>query len=281
MDFLEPIKVKEYGGQPVTIAQTKFDGYYTEVYKDNQFGIVICTKKQKENLWPKLKLNPNIKQQVESLPDKTILRCELHAFDVQATSVPTLINDADKRLLLSPFRVELWAGKLLDLTFEEQYFMMTKRFVVPQVNRLTSEPEAVSDSEVENLKQLAIASGIEGWVLKDHPLGNSWKIKPQLTVDAFVVSYTVSDSLTYAGGLKAVQIAVYSGHEKVVIASVGMGFKADYRMSVDMKSLIGRVGEFSYQSVAAKGRLKFPGFLRWRDDEKSKNECLENQLKGF
>lgn len=280
MEFLKPIKVKEYGGQPVTVAQTKFDGYYAEVYVDDH-RITVCTKNQKVNIWPKLKHNLNICRQLVSLPNFIILRCELHAFGVPATSVPTLINNADQRLLLSPFCIELWGGIKLSLDFEsEKQLLINHGFIVPQVRRLSVGPSPLLGHEVSDLKELAKAGGFEGWVLKDKPCGNSWKIKPQKTVDAFVVKATISDSDSYAGGLKSVDIAVMDGDEISVIATVGTGFEADYRMSVELKSLVGKVGEFKYQSLGAKGRLKFPRFLRWRDDEKSAGQCLMSQLKG-
>ncbi len=283
MEFLEPLKIKEYSGQPVTIAQVKFDGYYAEVYKDKDI-IFICTKKQEINLWPKLVKNRAIHKQVLSLPDNTILRCELHCPGVPATSVPTLINEANERLLLSPFRIEMWNNRIPSVyTFEENEIILTDYgFVVPPIRYLSSTPIPLSDNEIKELKEDAKAKGVEGWVLKDKVLGNSWKLKPQKTVDAFVVSYAVSDSDTYAGGLKSVDIAVWGDGLKknITIATVGTGFDAEYRMSVDMKSLIGRVGEFKYQTIGAKGRLIFPRFLRWRDDEKKKDECTIDQLKG-
>lgn len=285
MEFLQPLKVKEYKDQKVTVAQSKSDGYYAEVYKDTD-GVFICTKGQKINLWPKLKKNPHIRYQIDALPINTILRCELHAFDVPATSVPTMINDADERLLISPFRIELWNGGVPTTGFLDEQRMLTELgFCVPQVKTLDGYPCASSlgDRDVAFLKSLAEEVGLEGWVLKDTPRGGCWKIKPQLTVDAFVTGYQISDSDSFAGGLKSVEISVRGTATKknIIIADVGSGFEAKYRMSVDPKTLIGRVGEFKYQDIGARGRLKFPRFLRWRDDEKKASECTVDQLKGF
>jgi len=285
MDFLEPIKVKEYDGQPVTIAQVKFDGYYAEVYKSHSIPgqAYICTKSQKVNLWPKLQKIPLIKKQVESLPDNTILRCELHAPGLHATSVPTLVNEFDERLLLSPFCIELWDNDFLWINYRiERQKLVSLGFTVPKIYKDWKHDVSLSHVDIEELKHDAVRLGIEGFVLKDS-LRNCWKIKPQKTVDAFVVDYTISDSDTYAGGLKSVDIAVWCPciKKQVIIATVGTGFEGDYRMTINPKGLIGRVGEFKYQSIGAKGRLIFPRFLRWRDDEKSKSECLINQLKGI
>ena len=280
MEFLNSLKVTEYKGQPVTVAQEKFDGYYAEVYAMKDY-VVICTKGQKVNLWPKLKKQKAIREQIESLPAGTVLRCELHAFNVPATSVPTLINDADDKLLLSPFTIEQWRDSFFTSSFqEERLILMNHGFTVPLINRYWNPAEVLLEKEIEWLKNSAKECGIEGYVLKDGEHG-CWKIKPQKTVDAFVVECNISESDTYAGGLKSVTIAVLHGDKVVRIASVGSGFEGDYRMKVDRKTLIGRVGEFKYQSLGAKGRLKFPRFLRWRDDEKAAVQCKSDQLKGF
>ena len=296
MEFLDPIKVKEYAGQPVSIAQVKFDGYYAEVYKSRDIdgSVFICTKSQKVNLWPKLRKNPAIEQQMKRIPYETILRCELHTPSVPATSVPTMINDADDRLLLSPFCIELWGGHVPTYSDSQKQFnaesdlLVDYGFTIPGTldlktffNIIYGSSVVLADDFVDMLKEEAKRLDIEGWVLKDNPRGNCYKIKPQKTVDAFIVSYEISDSDTYAGGLKSVDIAVLDGGIKVVIGTVGTGFEGDYRMSVDPRSLINRVGEFKYQRVGSKGRLIFPRFLRWRDDEKKSFECSIDQLKGI
>ena len=147
MDFLDPIKVKEYAGEPVTIAQVKFDGYYAEVYKSRSIPgqVFICTKKQEVNLWPKLQENPKIRNQIKRLPHETILRCELHAFGVPATSVPTLTNEFDNRLLLSPFCIELWGGVIPICTYQfSNKLLQNYGFTVPElINPYSFDPSIV------------------------------------------------------------------------------------------------------------------------------------------
>ena len=273
MDYLPKFKVAEYSGQPVTIAQEKFNGYFVEVYKARGPDITVCTKNQADDLWPKLVRHNTICRQLESLPLDTRLRCELHAPGVPATSVPTMLNSADPRLLLSPFQIISWAGNGRATTFEAEKDILDKfGFTTPRLIRLSDRPVAITD--VGRWEALAEKMGIEGWVMKDRHGGNCFKIKPQKTVDAFVVGYTLSDSKACEGGLKAVQIAVMQSGEEKIIASVGVGFDNDYRMMVDPESLVGRVGEFKYQAVGARGKLQFPRFLRWRDDEKTKEQCM-------
>ncbi len=282
MNLLAKHKVTEYGGQPVSVAQVKFDGYYTEVYKSKDFGIKIYHKKQNIDIWPKLRLIKSIHRSVEQLPNETILRCELHALGIHATSVPTLTNDADPRLLLSPFKIEMLEEEIGCFTFYMEHKLLSDYFpVVPDYYNLEDEGGELTIIRTEEYKKLAIDKKIEGWVVKDTPNGNCWKIKPEKTVDAFVIGYSISESDSYFGGLKSVTFAVYDGKKEIEIGTAGSGFGGDYRMSVDPETLIGRVAEFGYQCLGAKGRLKFPKFLRWRDDEKTAKECLMNQLKGI
>ncbi len=285
MDLLDPLKISGYGGQSVTVAQVKFDGYYLEVYKEHFGSIITCLKGQKSNNWSKLTKNWNINYLVSDLPNETILRCELHAIDVPATSIPTLINEADERLLISPFRIELWNGLIPTTGFlDEQRLLSERGFCVPQVKVLHGDPCSLSTLAYDNLIELAEETNIEGWVVKDYPRGGAWKIKPLKTVDAFVSGYEISDSDTYIGGLKSIEISVCGVtpfDKDIVIGNIGSGFEGDYRMSVDPETLIGRVGEFKYQDIGAKGKLKFARFIRWRDDEKKASECIIDQLKGF
>jgi hypothetical protein len=255
------------------------DGYYAEVYKDEVGSITVCYKGRKENIWPKLKKHYQICSQLMRLPDNTILRDELHSPGVHATSVPTMVNDADPLLLLSPFKIEMWAGVIDPFEFKKENDVLKDHgFVVPEISYML--PNGVLKAvDIKGLKQEALDKKIEGWVLRDVPGGNMYKIKPTKTVDAFVVSYKVSDSDQHFGGLKSVEIAVYNDKgEVVIIGTAPSGFKAHYRAAVDMESLIGRVGEFKYQSMGSRGRLKFPGFLRWRDDEKTAKQCTMDQI---
>jgi hypothetical protein len=195
--------------------------------------------------------------------------------------VSTFVNNANPELLLSPFKIETWAGEKKCMKFFLEAKMLEDfGFTVPKTDFYFDNWVTLDPDNIEVMKQEAIKLGIEGWVVKDKPGGSLWKIKPEKTLDAFVVSYQVSDSDSYAGGLKSVTVAVLDeeGNE-VIVGTSGTGFKADYRMSVDMDSLIGRVGEFGYQCLGARGKMKFPKFLRWRDDEKTREQCLISQIK--
>ena len=69
-----------------------------------------------------------------------------------------------------------------------------------------------------------------------------------------------------------------SGDQLIEIARVGGGFSdADRRWTE--AEVMGRVCEVRYDCVMARGRLRFPRFIQWRDDKPS-NECTMEQLQG-
>lgn len=279
MEFITEINVENYSPEAeIRFAHEKLDGYYIEIYRESS-AIKIFTKSRKTNLWNKLKHITTIKQQIESLPPETCLRAELWGKGIQATSIPTLINNADDRLIVSPFEMPVYAGQDSSGCSIEQVMEILSDFQLPRMIRIYADNrrEKCLDS-VEKWLNLATEMKIEGWVLKDRHCGNYYKLKPQRTVDAFVVGVTISDSAAFAGGLKAIQVAVFDGDKEIILASVSNGFDTKFRLSVKRDSLIGRVAEVKYQDIASNGKLKFPVFIRWRDDEKQKLECTFNQL---
>ena len=118
-------------------------------------------------------------------------------------------------------------------------------------------------------------------ILKQEHCKGWFKVKPLKTVDAFVTGYTYSESDTKFGWLRAVQVSVWSvDKSQTRIASVGTGFTDEFRREMcgdKAESLINRVCEIEYDSIAANGKLKFPRFLRWRYD-KSMEDCAVDQL---
>ena len=98
MDQLCKLMFKPYRGQAVRLVQKKYDGYYMEIYKDKDFGVWCNFKDQDNNIWDKLSKIESLAVMINSLPDGTCLRTELFASNVPATSVITLLNEADDRL---------------------------------------------------------------------------------------------------------------------------------------------------------------------------------------
>jgi ATP-dependent DNA ligase len=276
------LKVKEYlGKHPVKYWQVKLDGHRCMVVKDSS-GVRVLTKKNGEtgdDIYKKLP--ERAVWFLDRLPLDSIIDCELWAEGFHATDMKTLLLRKDSALVLSPFAVWMAGGVKVERTwgmedlenFLDGWSMPTWGYV--RDDGLCGYPDPLEWAES------AKASNIEGFVFKKTPVDGWFKVKPKKTVDCFVLDYTVSTSDSFSGGLKAIQVGLFNERENVIeIASVGSGFSADYRMSADLGNLVGKVVEVEYDALAAKGKLKHPRFLRFRED-KNPGECTVEQLETF
>ena len=259
-------KIRDYSGQPVRYAQEKKDGYLTYL------------SRYKNRISAQLKNGGDISHLNcfnVSIPDDTVIVGELY-WDGPATSVVTLIKENSPKLKFSAFALPVFRG----LNYEDEP-LATALFHLENMGLQipwTEEYSELSVLDEEVFKAEAVIRGYEGFVFKESHFSGWYKCKPQKTVDAFVVDYDISESNTFMGNLKAFKVAVLNEKgEEVIIASVGTGFKAEFKKSCDPKKYIGKVLEVKYQSVASQGNLQFPRFVRWRDD-KLAGECFIDQL---
>lgn len=280
MEFMSLIEVEPFVSTvEVRFAQEKLDGYYIEIYRGET--IQVYTKSRTNDLWPKLGQIEAISRQITALPPNTHIKAELWARGVQASSIPTLINDYDQRLVVSPFEMPLYNGRdSSGWTIEEVNEKLTG-FILPKTIRFVEENKdarMLSENEADEWLKSAREMKIEGWVLKDRHCGNYFKLKPERTVDAIITGISICKKGQFTGGIKALQVSLLKAGQKVIIADVGSGLSKELRMMSNPQLLIGKVVEVKYQDIAAKGRLKFPVFIRLRDDEKSAKQCTYEQL---
>ena len=275
------LKARNYNGKAIIkFIEEKMDGH--RVYISKTKSSITAITRSDCDIWPSLQ-GISFADKIRSLPDSTELDCELYAIGRQATDVKTMINDHDPALTLCPFAIPAWGGwDFRDEPYEACRAKIEELGFTPPVRRKDLETffcldEPLTDEDIKELKDEARRNKIEGFVLKEAHYNGWWKLKPTSTVDCFVVDYEISTSDTWAGGLKSIIVAVYDQSETLIIANVGSGFEGEFRMSVNPKNLIGKVCEVSFDSLAAKGRLKFPRFICWRDD-KNILECTKEQL---
>ena len=270
-------KCGKYKDQVVTCAQRKMDGHRTLVFRHPGGRTEVLTRVGTD-IWPKLQEVPHIRSLILNLPVDTVLDSELLVDGGFATDVKTAINDKSEDLQLWGFALPLLNGVL---RIEDDYQRVVQHIL--DLGILLPETEFFAGPrrvDADRWKEKAVELGWEGFILKDRHWAGWYKLKPTWTVDGFVSDYTYSDSDTYFGQIRGIEVSVLrpDGTERV-ICNTGNGLTAEFKdnISGDEESLIGQVVEIEYDEVAAKGRLKFPRIVRFRED-KLREECTEDQL---
>lgn len=309
-------KFKDYeNGKKVRYLQAKLDGYLGKIYVDST-GIHIFTKNDKDITEKVLRI-AKIREALENVPEQSQLFGEFYAIGIPATSVVTLINDADPRLKYTPFAAPIIADK--DMSNESvsdmNNLLNSYGFETPLTIDLGCQQLIGTGYQTELLEE-ATDKKWEGWVLKSGHMDGWYKLKPVKTVDGFVIGTQISTSDSYAGGLKGVAIGVFRKDGSIRnLGTAGNGFKKPYVMQfmtqeqIDAKrkeyiqqcqekgkepeaeklawydlprlefdSLLNNVYEIGYDSIPIPGgKLRWPRVLRERDD-KDMDACTEDQL---
>ncbi len=289
-------KFKDYKNQPVRYISPKMDGHMHYI-RVSALGAISCITKNGKDRTDKIIGIPHLASKLVNIPPNSELMAEFHCPGVPATSVPTMINDADERLQISVFAAPLLGGEDLrnvDLPVAMNKVMMHGLDIVP-VFSYWGDATAFTATEVEQLLSKAVKKKIEGWVLKESHMEGWYKLKPVKTIDAFVTDVTESDSDTYKGHMKAVRLGVYTGEWNdigdPVVHDLGMcgGFEKHFKLNKSYeemkKYLVGKVLAIEYREVTLPGKLKWPNVVN--DDnglvirtDKDPHECTVEQLDG-
>lgn len=289
MEQIKFPKFKTYTDQKVNYLQPKLDGHLTKIY--TYTPKVICLTKNDKDITNKLLAINHIKQELENIPRDSVIFAELHCLGVDATSVPTMLNNADEKLMLTVFAAPLLEGAdISGMSLTEVMFII--RDLGLDATHADKIPAGyITIPCAKNLLQTAIERKWEGWVLKEAHMKGWYKLKPTKTLDAFIVGTYQSFSSTHYGGLQAIHIAVYkSDGTRHDLGHVGSGFSLPYRKSLNTQAkrdtLIGKVCVIEYDKVGAKGALRFPRMAKdsndnviWRTDKDPK-QCTTEQLEN-
>jgi hypothetical protein len=135
-----------------------------------------------------------------------------------------------------------WTGKRI--------YLEQQGFKVPETTPFT-----------DNLIEQAEEQGIEGWVLKELPWGEMYKLKPVKTTDLVVIGVQHGKG-KYSGMCGALICADVDGKEMCRCS----GMTDEVRQSIDA-SWVGKIVEVAYGSIGSNGRLIFPRFIQVRDDK--------------
>lgn len=317
MNIIEFPEFKDYTDQVVHYLQPKLDGHLRKIFIDNVGRIQILTKNDKDNTAKLLKIK-HIAKELRGLPWSTTLFGEVHSPGVFASSVPTLVNNADEKLRLTVFAAPWLGGKDMSDVGLKSVMNILSKLGVETSETTDILPGRLSEKRKKELLQIAVDNKWEGWVVKESHMNGWYKLKPVRSIDAFIINVLKSDSKTCFGGLRSVLLGLWNvdKNDTCVLKSLynlgvcGGGFKKPFRMQfmtqeqidserikfmeaypnapseklevfdlprLDTSILIGLVMEAEYDSVTAGGKLRFPRFIRWRDDKDSK-DCTVGQL---
>lgn len=266
--------------------EDKADGHRATVIRMPNEIIVLSRKKdvQLQDAMP-----PRFINLVAKLPDWTALDGEVFVLGKPASYVPTALRLKDGQLRFIAFGCPFFDGEnQLNLPIDYHRgqlkrfgFNRTLRRGLVDLLPLDKVEAGETHLTLAELKQAARELIVEGFVVKEkHRYGGLWwKVKPTRTIDAFVTDWKLGNG-KHIGLVGAFTVSVNDGDKVVDVASVGNGFQDPEREELNGDECIGRVMEVEYDSIMSKGRLRFPRFLRWRDD-KCRHECSIEQIRAL
>lgn len=114
----------------------------------------------------------------------------------------------------------------------------------------------------------------EGLIFQDGNLLNWAKLKRIATIDTVVIGAKEGNG-KYLGLVGALRVAV-EGYEVAAVSGMEDSDRIEMGEMLERNELVGKVAEVAFQYVGAKGRLRHPRFVRWRDDKRP-DECLLSQ----
>ena len=271
--------VPEYKvGTPVRWKQTKGDGYRCAFVNDKDDCFFAIGRK--EDYSAMLVDHPTLWKTICEMPANTVLDGELYVDGGKSSDVVTALLAKDPRLVYAPFAAPVLKGvdlQAMDLSVVLEEIRGYGWTTLGNEILVSGESVSLTEGLVLEMLKDASARKIEGFVLKNQHNAEWYKLKPQKTVDVVVMAWDSGVARNY-GKMGALICGLYDESGKLVeIANVGGGYTDEMRRTFKPENTEGRVIEVTYQSVAAKGRLQFPRFERFRDD-KPAEDCKLSQI---
>lgn len=181
-----------------------------------------------------------------------------------------------------------WIANKCKLTFSERWSILTNLLQERQTQNvvLVSYGYATNADEVIKAYQHWIEQGFEGVMIKDINAMYQFKrssailkMKPIQTWEGVIVdTFDGRESTRLKGQFGGLNVLLSNG----TITRVGSGFDDKFRKNVDRTSLIGKIVEFEGQpdptttdGLTVDGRVRFPVFLRFRDERDVDQKILE------
>lgn len=280
----ERLKPKKWDGRWRDFAHAKLDGHRVTFFKGDA-GLVAYGREVRPDLemtsrFPSLLASEVVQRFKKEAPPRSSMDCEVWVPGKPASDVPTALREGG--VVVTAFAMPWWDGKDLEavrvdkirddfrgLVWDDHQFAE-----LHPLEELLGDPPWDESWAEQKLVELAAAKGLEGYVLKSMNYVGWCKVKAEETVDCVVTGVEPGKG-KYDGLVGSLEGSVYRDGELVVVANVS-GMTDDERKAMSVNDA-GRVFEVAYQYVGAKGKLRHPRFVRWRDDKPAK-ECTWDQL---
>lgn len=278
-DLTKPKAYKANVAPRVRFIQDKLDGVRIVVRVDDKAAkpVTCYTRSGKTDYWQFLKDIDHIADRILALPASTMLDCELWVPGQTSTDVVTHAKARSNEMVLTPFALPWFDGSdsrmrnLLDVNdiIRSLDFNPPKTTVVSDVR----------NADPDMLLTVARDRKLEGFVLKNQHYAGWWKLKPDESCDCVITGFEAGKG-KHRGRLGALRIGLFTPSGAIKnVGRVGTGFSDAERQDIwnRQHELDGTVCEVTYDCVAAQGGLRFPRFVRLRDD-KPVTECTVGQL---
>jgi len=204
----------------------------------------------------------------QQMPDQSMVDGELWLLGGTSSDIVHHLVEKTGQLQFSPFAVPYWDQRdIRHVRLDYVEKILANNIGIALTPWYNYKPEL--DTREQMLADAEMLC-IEGWVLKRANYLDWWKLKPVKTLDVVVTGFQDGRG-KYLGGVGALVCSVYINGKLTPIAKVS-GMDDDTRWSIDEDKDLGRVCEVKYDCIGAKGKLRFPRFVRWRDD-KPAEEC--------
>jgi bifunctional non-homologous end joining protein LigD len=256
-------------GIAFSVAEHKLDGHRVSIIKDASGSVRAVGRKLHIDQWDRVRRSPGLEALVATLPPMTVIDGELHV-DGPATSVKAV---EPEQLQYCAFACPVWDGDdCRELGIQDARTRMSQAgFAIPAVLERLESFGGFDQDVVDDWKRKCRDLRIEGLVLKQAHWSGWYKLKPTSTID-LVVYGVLPGCGKHAGRMGALMVGAHDERGRLLPAGkVGTGF-TDVERERPRSEWLGRVIEVEYDSIAARGRLRFPSFLRIRDD-KPASEC--------
>jgi hypothetical protein len=246
----KPIKIHEWKGEPVRFATAKRDGNWLRISGGKAWTSGdedITNKVRNYDWWP---------MALRALGPGDDLWCEVYVPGKPASDVRSWLPEAQLMVFAVPHLGDVSMQTVADwcMVHNLEFASFVEAPLPPK----------------EELLAMAKRRGYEGWVLKQGHLRGWYKLKEVQTADLKVVGFKDGNG-KFIGLVGSLILADATG--RIVANASGMDDMT--RALIDENADLGRIAEVAYQYVGAKGKLRHPRFIRWRDDKSTADMIKE------